>query len=168
MAILGRVLAGLALAAIAIAALNWALGREAAVDTPAPRAIVSRLEPADVEPVQLPASVPRGEAWLLYVAAPGAELPAAVAPVVEIAASGRIVLRRGAPPPAAPGGVPWIAAGIVLPGAVLTELTPDARAALLAVLGAWRGTLLRGTDERALTIGIRDPESLAILARWER
>jgi hypothetical protein len=123
---------------------------------------------AGVREFLLPAAVPRGEAWLLYIAAPGEVLPARVAPVAEIGAGGAVRLVRPAPVPAGPEAEPWWAAGIVLPGDRLGGLDPLGRAALLALMRAWRGTIGLGSPWRALTFGIADPEELQVLSRWER
>lgn len=167
MGVVGRSVAGLALAVALTAALSWALSSGEESPEEAPRSTrVS--EGKEVREFLLPPSVPRGEAWVVYLAAPGHELPARVAPVVAVERSGTIRLVRPAPPADSPEGGPWWAAGIQLPGESLRGLGPESRAALLALLHAWRGTLGRGTSWRAVTEGVTDPEELELLSRWER
>ena len=159
-----RLLLGLGLAALLAGALGYWLATDErpAAEQPTDAA------PPPVPAVELPAGIPRGQAFVLYVAAPGAELPSSIAPVVGIDAAGGMRVLRPAPRPTAPQAEPWIAAGIELPSASVGRLSPDARASLLTLLREWRGALLRGTPRRAIGWQIIDPGAIESLARWER
>jgi len=89
------------------------------------------------------------------------------APVAEILASGRVVLRRPPPPPDGPLPEPWAEAGVQLP-ARLADLGPEARSAFLSLCAAWSGG--KGmTASRLESAGFAmDPEAVRHLLRWQR
>lgn len=165
-ALLRRSLLAAVLAAVLVAALSMLLSRGEREES-SRRATRRSASPGAVAEFFLPDSVPRGDAWVLYIAAPGVELPARVVPVAVIGADGTVRVSRGAPPPEGPEAAPWWAAGIVLPTPRLRDLDPGARAALVGLLRSWRGSLGIGTDRRAVTWGVEDPEELEVLSRWE-
>lgn len=104
--------------------------------TPPPVSAASGLAPTEAS-AAVGSRLPRGlrpvaQAWLF---GPGQEVPAAIAPVVEILPSGIVVLRRGAAVATRPDDGAGLAA-VVLPAARLTGLTPRQRTALLDLLGA--------------------------------
>jgi hypothetical protein len=126
--------------------------------------------PAGLRPAFVPS--PLAGLPLVLVPASGAVLLArspqafapAVRPVLELGADGALAVRRpaaGGEHAAGPDDV-----GVVLPDAELGAWTPAARAALVALLGAWlverpvRGDRVRVVD------GALTPAQVALLASW--
>ncbi|MBI5853452.1 MAG: hypothetical protein HZB39_20775 [Planctomycetes bacterium] len=164
-----RLLLGAVLAAAAIVALDASLrappaeaahgrSRSAApfVTTPAPDELV------------VPATIPSGCAWLIYLAADERGLSKAVAPIVALDEHGGVRLVRAAPASVEPGSRDWLAAGLVLPVRRLVDLAPRTRAALLEVLRRWRGGTAMPLRSRLVLAGIHDAEALAVLSRHVR
>lgn len=131
--------------------------------------------PAPIErEVGVPPPVPRLSRVGGTVAVAGRcdALPPDIAPVVEVLPDGAVVLRRPAPLPDGPVAAARLGrsgdgAALVLP-APLADLSPSARAAVLAVVGQWLPerpvppSRLRAAD-RTL-----DGAEAAVLLRWLR
>lgn len=164
-----RLLLGAVLAAVAIVALDAALrapSAEAADGRPGTAApFVSTPAPDDL---LVPATIPGGCAWLIYLAADERALPPAVAPIVALDEHGGARLVRAAPVAVEPGSRDWLAAGLVLPVGRLVDLPPRARATLLEVLRRWRGETALPLRPRLVLTGIRDAGALSVLLRHAR
>lgn len=100
----------------------------------------------DAEPVaepprdtpRLPAEL-RRRTLLLYLVSEPDRMPERVAPVVEVLVDGGLEVRRPSAVPDGPEDGPWLAAGVILPGSRLQDLTPVQRAALLSVCEGFSG-----------------------------
>lgn len=159
----GRALLALAVSAVLATGLRFGLTWEGAP------AVAPVRDPGPApEPYRLPGSVPDGWCHVLYVLGGSSPLPSGLAPVATVDDRGGVRLLRAPPLPSGPEVEPWLAAGVQLPGTRLGALSPDARAALLALFRSWQGRLGRTARWRAVTVGVEDPAELEILARWER
>lgn len=157
-----RIGATLALAALAVVALDFAVKQADAGDRPGPRPTWAFAAPALPPPVRLAAvSGP----VLLGVALES--VPAAAAPVVQVFADGSYALRRPEPLPSGPE-TPASAPAVVLPGGSIRELDSRARATFVEILGALIAER-PVTPERFVTLDFRVEldELLRVLA-WIR
>jgi len=110
----------------------------------------------------------RNQTWLVYLSARAEDLPALAAPVVAIAADGRLRLLRPPPRPPEPAPEPWLAAAVVLPERRLADLSGGQRVALLDLLSVFSGTGgLRPEQLVALGVEASRPERAALL-KWLR
>ncbi|MCA8967181.1 MAG: hypothetical protein KDC48_20040 [Planctomycetes bacterium] len=131
-ALAGRLFLALALAACAIAALAQLVSERDAV-----AAAVARPKAApQPRPVRQIVPVPAVAGRILLSSSPQI-VPAEPAPVVQLLADGTEVLRRAPPLPEGPQAAALLPgeAVIVLPAATLGQLTPEARGALVELIG---------------------------------
>lgn len=167
MAVSWRQLAlGSVIATALIVGLERSLQRSA--EAAVPRPVVPLLAVDEPKEPRLPPTVPTGQAWLLYLVGDAARLPARVAPVVAIRASGEPISQRAAPLSESPETQDWLGAGVLLPGPRLADLGPNARALLLELIRRWRGDSLVPLRSRVVLLGVEDPSELEVLLRFAR
>lgn len=162
---IGRVLAVVGLLAVGGGALAWSIGSSAqAAASAAPEAAPALPELGILQQEEL--GRVRSLARHVVLVGAHAAVPADAMPCWALTAGGMLVTRRAASVPSAPQGAEHELAAIVLPEASLSALGPDAKAALLTLLGqlglrgerAVRAIEVRGLDD--------EPFVLARLLRW--
>lgn len=154
-----RVIAALLVAAVLLAGLQLGATAWAGARPPAgPRPVFVPSPLGSLPVVLLPV---RGA--VLLARTPQAFAPA-VQPVLELGADGALAVRRPAAGGAHAAGPDDV--GVVLPATDLAVWTPAARAALVALLGAWLDERPIRGDRVRVVDGALTPAQVALLASW--